>query len=108
MLFLNHAFLDTRLLWASSRQVQLIRGLQDRVEANCGRLGWFLALPLPFASFSLAFPFTLERVVTFIGAFAFPFSLSLPGFLRHGCAVLGCRLPEQAEVERVGEGKGEA
>ena len=79
------------LVRATPRQVLLVRGLLTRLV---------LALPLSLASFRLAFPFALERGLAFVGSFALPSSLRLPVVLRHGCTDLGCRLPEQVEVER--------
>ena len=105
----------TRLVRAPSSYVELVRGLQEGVQPHCGRCGrtttWST---LAFAALLLGLPatfaLTLKRVGAFASSLSRPFTGPPPGFLRHGCAVLGSLYPELQRDRRLGraEGKGTA
>ena len=99
---------DPGLVWTTPRQVHLVRGLQDRVEADRRRLGGLLPVPFALASLGLAFSFALGRVEAIIGSLSLSFSWPLSCSLLHGCSVLGRQLPGQAGAVQAERGKGKA
>ena len=99
-----------RLVRAPSSYVKLVCGLQEGVQPHCGRCGrtpsWStLALAALLLGFPGAFALTLKRVGALTSFFSCPFSVPPPGFLRHGCAILGSLQPELLRGSQVREGR---
>ena len=100
---------DPGLVWTTPRQVHLVRGLQDRVEATADAWAGSFPSPLPLPALGWPFPLPLEGWKPSLAPFPFPFPGPFPALsLLHGCSVLGRQLPEQAGAVQAERGKGKA